>query len=383
MGNYWSVEQINLSGLTDGPAVYGNVAAAVMTYVDSSGKSSAQSHLVYRDSTGKVWNAQYTNTEGWSIYAVNLDTETSGPAAASDPYPYTCSYTEYSSDGITADSETYYQLHILYLDSSGTVWDSWYDDATKKWKLQQMNGSGGLTSGSAAASQASGYVYNRQSHVLYPDSSGTIWDCYYSGGSWHLQQMNGSGGLTSGSAAAGGAMGFVYNSQAHVIYRDSSGKVLDVYYSGGSWQLQTLNMGGQTDGPAAVCDPYGFTYNGQGHAIYRDSSGKVWDCYYSGGSWNAQQINCSGETSGAAAAGNPSAYTQTSQFHILYRDSSGNVLDSWWDGGANKWNLQTMNNDQETDGPATATDPSGFLHGTQPHVAYCDSSGKIYDCYYS
>jgi hypothetical protein len=102
------------------------------------------------------------------------------------------------------------------------------------WHLQQIN-LGGLTSGPAAAGDPASFIYNNQSHVLYRDGSGKVWDSWYDGatGHWNLQQINLSG-LTSGPAAVSDPASFIYNNQSHVLYRDGSGKVWDSWYDGGA-----------------------------------------------------------------------------------------------------------------------------------------------------
>ena len=50
---------------------------------------------------------------------------------------------------------------------------------------------------------------------------------------WNLQQIN-LGGLTAGPAAVGKPASFIYNNQSHVLYRDGAGKIWDSWYDGGA-----------------------------------------------------------------------------------------------------------------------------------------------------
>jgi hypothetical protein len=80
-------------------------------------------------------------------------------------------------------------------------------------------------------------VYSNQLHYVYRDGSGYVWDPVYNGSSWYLQQIN-LGGKTSGPAAAGNPFVSVYGNQLHYVYRDGSGYMWDVVYNGSVWYLQ-------------------------------------------------------------------------------------------------------------------------------------------------
>ncbi len=90
------------------------------------------------------------------------------------------------------------------------------------------------------------------------------------------------GGLTGGPAAVGDVAAFIYNNQSHVLYRDVGGEVWDSWYDGSHWNLQLINLTGLTLGPAALSDPACFVYNNQTHVLYRDAGGRVWDSWYPG-----------------------------------------------------------------------------------------------------
>src|SRR6266705_1581457 len=88
---------------------------------------------------------------------------------------------------------------------------------------------------------------------------------------------------------------FIYTDQSHVLYRDTAGKIWDSWYDGQHWNLQQINLSGMTPGPAAVGDPSSFIiYTDQSHVLYRDTAGKIWDSWYDGQHWNLQQVNLSG-----------------------------------------------------------------------------------------
>jgi C1A family cysteine protease len=303
----WFIQQINLGGLTAGPAAVG------IPYIATSNLN--QQHFVYRDGSGKIWDSWYDGS--WHLQQINLGGKTTGPAATGDPV-----FSVYNNG-----------QHNVYRDNSGKIWDSWYDG---NWHLQQIN-LGGLTSGPAAAGDPFVSVSNlNQQHFEYRDGSGKIWDSWYDG-SWHLQQIN-LGGKTTGPAATGDPVFSVYNNGQHNVYRDNSGKIWDSWYDG-NWHLQQINLGGLTSGPAAAGDPFVSVSNlNQQHFEYRDGSGKIWDSWYDG-SWHLQQINLGGNTTGPAAIGDPVFSVYKSGQHNVYRDASNILWDSWYDGS---WHLQRI-----------------------------------------
>jgi hypothetical protein len=120
--------------------------------------------------------------------------------------------------------------------------------------------------------------------------------------------------MTAGPAAVGNPSSFIYSDQSHVLYRDAAGKIWDSWYDSQHWNLQQINLNGTTPGPAAVGDPSSFIiYTDQSHVLYRDAAGKIWDSWYDGQHWNLQQINLSGMTSGPATVGNPSSFIYPTQ----------------------------------------------------------------------
>jgi hypothetical protein len=350
---YWNLQQINLGGLTAGPAAVSDPASFIYNN---------QSHVLYRDAAGKVWDSWYNGSK-WNLQQINLSGLTAGPAALGDPASFI-----YSN-----------QSHVLYHDAAGKVWDSWYDGATSKWNLQQIN-LGGVTAGPAAVSNPATFIYSNQSHVLYRDAAGKIWDSWYNGSKWNLQQIN-LGGVTAGPAAVSDPASFIYSNQSHVLYRDGAGKIWDSWYDSSKWNLQQINLGGVTAGPAAVGDPDSFIYGNQSHVLYRDGAGKIWDSWYDGSKWNLQQINLSGVTGGPAAVSDPASFIYNNQSHVLYHDAAGSVWDSWYDGS--KWNLQQINLSGLTAGPAALGDLASFIYNNQSHILYRDAAGRVWDSWYN
>ena len=275
------------------------------------------------------------------------------------------------------------QQHIAYRDPKGMIFDSWLDGATGKWNLQHIN-AGGVTNGPVAAGGPFIWVVSqKQQHFTYRDIAGTIWDSWYDG-HWNLQQINRVGGVTSAPAAAGDPAASIFGSQQHIGYRDAEGKIWDSWYDG-HWSLQQINgVGGTgvTKGPAASGGPFIWTVGSQQHFTYRDEKETIWDSWYDG-HWNLQQINgAGGLTVGPPAKGDPFAAAFGSQQHVFYRDAAGTIWDSWYDGHG--WSLQHLNTPSGVtpQAPPAAGDPFASIYSRQMHVAYRDALGAIWDSWY-
>jgi hypothetical protein len=364
----------NLQKLTGGTARTSGPVAITAPFVSVFGQ---QEHVSYRDSGGTIWDSWYDGgSNSWNLQRINGSSGvTSGPTAAQGPFVWV--YNQ--------------QQHFTYLDSSGTIWDSWYDGGNGSWTLQQNN-AGGLTSGPPAVGDAFASVFAQQQHLAYRDGSGTIWDAWYDSGSnrWSLQQIN-AGGLTNGNPAAAGPFVSVFGEQQHFVYVDRVGTIWDSWYDAGRnlWSLQQINSGGLTGGPAAASGPFVSVYNQQQHFAYADGAGTIWDSWYDGGSnrWSLQQINAGGLTNGPAAADGVFVCVYNQQQHFAYKDATGTVWDSWYDGSDNSWNLQQINlgnsgNQGVTTGAVAAGNPFVWVYNQQQHFTYRGVDEAIWDAWY-
>lgn len=170
-GNRWGLQQINLGGLTTGPAAGGDPQVSVY---------GTQQHFVYCDAFGGLWDAWYDgDSDQWDVQQLNVGELTNAPLAASDP-----------SVSVYED-----QQHVVYPDASGTVWDVWFNGATSTWNLQQLNRPGGVTNGPPATGKPSSWPDEEQQHFTWRDGLGTIWDAWYDSSTnrWSIQQINRQG----------------------------------------------------------------------------------------------------------------------------------------------------------------------------------------------
>jgi CubicO group peptidase (beta-lactamase class C family)/catechol 2,3-dioxygenase-like lactoylglutathione lyase family enzyme len=221
--NNWSLQQINLGGVTAGSSAAGDPSVSVF---------GDQQHFVYRDTAGTIHDAWYdAGSNTWSLQQINVGGVTNAPAAAGEP----CA------------SAFGQQQHFVYRDSFGVVWDSWYDADSNRWNLQQINCSG-VTDGPLAAADPDVLVIDQEQHFAYRDENGIIWDAWYDGASdaWNLQQINSTGGVTKGPAASGGPVLWALDGQQHFTYVDANGTICDSWYDAASenWDLQQINKHG-------------------------------------------------------------------------------------------------------------------------------------------
>jgi hypothetical protein len=354
----WNLQQINGGGLTAGPAAVSDPFASIFD---------SQQHIGYLGPNGTIWDSWFDGaTAKWNLQQINAGGATKGPIAVGGPFIWVWNQK---------------QQHFTYRGQKGLIWDAWYDG---QWSLQQIN-DGGVTKGLPAVSDPFASVFGSQQHIGYLDSAGWIWDSWYDG-HWNLQQIN-AGGVTKGPAAAGGLFIWTDGSQQHFTYRDKNGTIWDSWYDG-QWNLQQINgAGGLTSGPPAVGNPFACVFGSQEHIFYRDNEGTIWDSWYSGHGWSLQHLNTStGVTPQApVAAGDPFAsFFGKQQLHVAYRDAVGAIWDSWYDGSLSRWNLQRINANGLTKGPAAAGGPFVWTVGTeQQHFTYRDQKGTIFDSWYN
>jgi hypothetical protein len=265
------------------------------------------------------------------------------------------------------------QQHFSSRDSSGLIWDAFYSRSDQQWHHQQIQ-----TSGTPDASNVFVSVFQsaNQQHFVYLDASQNIWDRFYArdDNSWHYQQIN-----THGHTPAGAVFVSAFYDQQHFAFRDSSGLIWDTLFSqaDNQWHFQQINTGGH---PAAS-DVFVSVFDqaAQQHFVYLDASQNIWDSFYARGdnSWHFQQINTNGHT----PVGSVCVSAFYDQQHFAFRDRSGLIWDSFFAQADNQWHFQQIN----TSGHPAATDVfvSVFGQAAQLHFVYLDASQNIWDSFYA
>jgi hypothetical protein len=206
-----------------------------------------------------------------------------GPPAVTGPFVNT--YAEHD------------QQHFVYLAANGGIWDAFYcpQCSSPNWRLQLINDGGAAPDAPPAASLPFVNVFSGhdQQHFAYlatneSGRNGEIWDAFYcpgcSGNPWRLQKINGPGGVTNGPPAVAGPFIDTYteHDQQHFVYLAANGVIWDAFYcpgcSGNPWRLQQINDGGITgmgangkpNAPPAASLPFVNVYSGhdQQHFAY-------------------------------------------------------------------------------------------------------------------
>jgi hypothetical protein len=368
-------------------------------------------HFAYEDYQGVIHDAQLGSTYyNWTVYQVNLKNinsaaGTNGPPAAGDPFV---------SQSIVGNA---YHLRYTYRDGTGAIQDVlmpstqpvFFPDDTGG--LQQINlratNSNARTAGPAAVGNPFVLNVGSDKHFVYRDSSGTIWDAWYNG-TWTLQQINstpssqlcgpfgcfgfvpGVVGLTNGPSAAGDPFVVAYGQQLHYVYRDANGNIQDAWYDGASaWHLDQINSAGHAFAPQAAGDPFVLVLRNPGsgltelHYIYRDAKGDMFDAYYNGGgTWGTDWVACCS----AKAPSGPVATFYAGELHVVYSDLNGGIHDAWHRLGDPQWTVSELNLGGLTNGPAAAVpsatvtcpDCGGTLDSLQGLSAVVDPEYRTY-----
>ena len=265
------------------------------------------------------------------------------------------------------------QQHFTSRDSSGLIWDAFYSQFDQQWHHQQIQ-----TNNNPAASNVFVSVFQNasQQHFVYQDSSRNIWDAFYArdDNSWHYQQIN-----TNGRTPAGAVFVSAFYDQQHFAFRDAKGLIWDSFFeqADNSWHFQQINT---STNPAAT-DVFisVFDQAAQQHFVYLDSSNNIWDSFYArnDNSWHYQQIN----TNGQKPAGAVFVSAFYDQQHFAFRDSNGLIWDSFFEQADNSWHFQQINT--STNPAATNVFISVFDQAAQQHFVYLDSSNNIWDSFYA
>jgi hypothetical protein len=258
--NRWNLQQLNMGGLTDGPAAHpgfpGKDLGPVSIWVDPSG---SQQHFAYLATDDGIydlfWNSSINSWEGQKL---NAGGKTNGPPAASSPF------------GCVFHS----QQHVAYLDSAGGIYDSWYD-GNGKWSLQQIGGTASVPN-QTFVWVSPDETNATQQHFTYLGTDGAIYDAYWDSAlnNWQAQKLNAKGN-TSGPLSASMAAVCVGGGEEHICYIDTGGNVWDSFRNAtGNWSAEQVPIG-----PAAMERAFAWTNgaNTEVHITYKDSNGVIWD----------------------------------------------------------------------------------------------------------
>ena len=226
-------------------------------------------------------------------------------------------------------------------------------------------GGGGATGGGPVASGAvPAAVVNSADtnmNVFYRDTSGNLVNEYWTNtGGWVHQVL--ASGMTGDPAA-------VQNSDTNinVFYRDTSGNLVNEYWTNTGGWVHPVLASGMAGNAAAVVNGTDTNMN----VFYRDTSGNLVNEYWTNtGGW-VHQVLASGMTGDPAAIQN-----SDTNINVFYCDSSGNLVNEYWT-STGGWVHQTL-------ASGVAGDPAAVVNSaTNMNVFYRDSSGNLVNEYWT
>jgi hypothetical protein len=211
-----------------------------------------QQHFAYLDGNGNIQDCWYDDASGWHLQQIN-NANDQGPTVPGEGLA--CPQATAAAVGLSPLVSAFGdQLHFAYSDGNSNIQDCWYDGATNRWNLQQINNAndhGPTVPGEyLACTEATATVpfgpsvctFGDQQHFAYLDGNSNIQDCWYDDASgWHLQQINNANdqGPTvpgeylacSQATAAAGLPLFVcaFGDQLHFAYSDDKGNIQDCW----------------------------------------------------------------------------------------------------------------------------------------------------------
>jgi hypothetical protein len=266
-------------------------------------------HVVSRGTDGHIYELWWDSTNGWGIG--NLTATVGAPLAAGDPWGY-------AFDGTATQ-------HVVYHGIDGHIWELWWD---------AFNGWGGgdlceATGAPHAAGDPTGYVLaaDGTQHVVYRAVDGHIHELW-----WDAANGWGTGDLTEATGAtppAGDPSGYSFEATytQHVVYRGIDSHIYELWWdSANGWGAGDLCGG--TGAPNAAGDPFGYMFDAEGtqHVVYRDYSGHVIELWWSAAfGWSVGDLTA--VSGGPVAAGDPAgfAYSPRNTQHVFYRGTDGHV----------------------------------------------------------
>jgi N,N-dimethylformamidase beta subunit-like protein len=271
-------------------------------------------HVVYRGTDGNIYELWWDSANGWGIG--NLTGTVGTPLAAGDP----CGY---AFEGTATQ-------HVVYRGVDGHIWELWWD-AANGW------GGGSLTSTTGAplaAGDPTGYVLAADStqHVMYRAVDGHIWELWWdSANGWGAGDLT---GVTGATPPAGDPSGYAFEATytQHVVYRGIDSHIYEMWWdSANGWGAGDLC--GATGAPNAAGHPCGYMFDAEGtqHVVYRDFSGHVIELWWGAASgWSAGDLTA--VSGGPVAAGDPAgfAYAPRNTQHVFYRGTDGHVHELRW-----------------------------------------------------
>lgn len=181
-------------------------------------------------------------------------------------------------------------------------------------------------------------------HVFYIAQDNTIRELYYSGGTWHGNNLSAAVPAAVRPARNSPLTAFAaeYENTQHVIYVNENGDVQELYWSNGGWNTgDPLNLQARASQPASnsALAGYAAEYERTHHVVYVDANNIMHELYHSGGTWTETLLL---DSAGSPApprnatplAGYAYSYANDGTEHVIYIDVDNNVHELYRQGNA-------------------------------------------------
>ncbi len=253
----------DLTAATGAPNAVGNPAGYVFDAQETQ-------HVMFRGADGHIHELWWDAAGGW--HHGDLSAATGAPAAVGDPAGYM-----FDAQGTQ---------HVVYRSGDSHIRELWWD-AAGGWHHGDLTAATGAP---AAAGDPAGYMFDVQGtqHVVYRSGNGHIQELWWdAAGGWQSGDLTAA---TGGPNAVGNPAGYVFDAQGtqHVVYRDGPGHIQELWWdAAGGWHVGDLTAA--TGAPTAAGDPAGYVFDAQGtqHVVYRDGTGHIQELWWDGA---AQQL---------------------------------------------------------------------------------------------
>lgn len=378
-----------------------------------------------RISVVRDWKSLITRISEWKTLDLKSDgvaamkdwISTKGPLATAMSSIYE-DFRLFSGDGVYKWNGTSPKIKPNGVDQGHAVCVIGYDDSRQAWLIKNSWGTGWGSHGFAyvaygqcgidaqmwgvdglaatypffkAAGLPSVCVYKDQTHYCYRDASGAIWDVVWTGSNWTIQLLAGPGSLSGGPAAASDPAVVAFNGEMHCFYLElGTNEIWDAEWSGSRWYSFQLTNKGLAGGPTARSgsDLAAVVYGDQIHCCYRDQEVFGVHDIVSGTNWST--INVTGLSRGGPANSDLAVVVHSgtgfNQLHYCYRNSTrgsgwktGNIFDAQY--GSGNWSLTQVTGvgGKASGAPEAFGNPSVVVYSGQTHYCYRDLSGAVWD----
>ncbi|HEX2492383.1 MAG TPA: hypothetical protein VHK24_01320, partial [Steroidobacter sp.] len=154
------------------------------------------------------------------------------------------------------------------------------------------------------------------------------------------------------------------------------GHVHELVRWNGNW-VHSDDLTRRTDTPIVAGTPMAFAdAQGMPHVVFRDGSGQLYELYLSGGDWLGRNITS--ESGGPLSAGNPHGFFAAYAPRVVYRNDYGQLYElTFWEGHWNARNLSTTLGTL----PA-ASDPVGYVGDGLVRIIYRATDDQLHELKY-